>query len=255
MNHVLAQQILLALGGFAPDVDWGPTLMLLGIMALLLIGIGAVGAVVLAPYIGGSAGALLDRVASLLNVRPEQVPDRVAWLVERLKHMGREIEPLPPATERERALLAAVASSLNVRQEDAPARVAGLVERLTNAEREMARLQHLLAEKRPVDHNTVNALIAQREALIAGCVKVRGLLDDDIAADVLNDAMRRAGVTVSGATPGTPKDPRRHFIHHTVPAPDPQSDGLVQETLAPGWSDNDKVLRPADVVVYKWAPR
>ncbi len=94
----------------------------------------------------------------------------------------------------------------------------------------------------------------QRSALIQGCVKVRGLLDDDMAVDVLENALRLGGVTTFDAT-GTPLDPRRHRVNHTVPAPAPQSEGIVARTLTPGYLDNGQVLRPADVAVYKWGPR
>lgn len=98
------------------------------------------------------------------------------------------------------------------------------------------------------------ALSAQRSALIAGCVRVRGLVDDDMAVEILEDAMRRGGVRTFDAT-GAPLDPRRHRVDHAVPAPAPQSDGIVAHTLAPGYLDGQRVLRPADVVVYKWGRR
>jgi len=97
-------------------------------------------------------------------------------------------------------------------------------------------------------------LAAQRSSLIQGCVKARGLLDDDMVVEVLENALRLGGVTTFDAT-GAPLDPRSHRVNHTVPAPAPQSDGIVARTLTPGYLDGGHVLRPADVVVYKWAPR
>ncbi|MFZ0717450.1 hypothetical protein [Mycobacterium sp.] len=97
-----------------------------------------------------------------------------------------------------------------------------------------------------------SALTSQRDALLAGIAQLRGLLDDDLAADLLNDAMRRGGVSVVDPT-GMRVDPSRHRVDHTVAAPDPDSDGVIARTLTPCYLDGTKVLRAADVVVYKWA--
>ncbi|OBI84436.1 hypothetical protein A9X00_03315 [Mycobacterium sp. 1245805.9] len=94
-------------------------------------------------------------------------------------------------------------------------------------------------------------LTEQRDALVGGCVKVRGLLDDEVLSDVLDDALRRGGVTVFDAT-GARMDRSRHHVNHTVAAPDPSADGIVAHTQAPGYLDNGRVLRPAEVVVFKW---
>ncbi|MEZ0352087.1 nucleotide exchange factor GrpE [Mycobacterium sp. pR1184] len=94
-------------------------------------------------------------------------------------------------------------------------------------------------------------LTAQRGALVSGCVKVRGLLDDPLAADVLDEALRAAGVSVFDPT-GELKDATHHRVDHTVPAPDPTADGLVACTLTPGYLDGDRLLAPAEVIVYKW---
>lgn len=98
----------------------------------------------------------------------------------------------------------------------------------------------------------INALTSQRDALLAGIAQLRGLLDDDLAADLLNDAMRRGGVSIVDPT-GMRVDPSRHRVDHTVAAPDPDSDGVIAQTLTPCYLDGTKVLRAADVVVYKWA--
>lgn len=99
-----------------------------------------------------------------------------------------------------------------------------------------------------------NVLSAQRSALVQGCVEVRGLVDDDMAADVLENALRLGGVTTFDPS-GTPLDPRRHRVSHVLPAPAPQSDGIVARTLTPGYVDNGTVLQPAEVVVYRWGAR
>jgi hypothetical protein len=91
----------------------------------------------------------------------------------------------------------------------------------------------------------------QRAAIIKGCLKVRALLDDPLLADMLDESLRDGGVSLFDPT-GQPADPARHRIDHTVPAPEPGRHGLIAHTLIPGYSDDGRVLRPADVVVYKW---
>jgi GrpE len=95
-------------------------------------------------------------------------------------------------------------------------------------------------------------LAAQRKALVGGSVKVRGLLEDQLLTNLLDDALREGGVSLFEAT-GDPIDPARHRVAHTVPAPDPGADGVIAQTLAPGYADDGQIVRPADVVVYKWA--
>lgn len=90
--------------------------------------------------------------------------------------------------------------------------------------------------------------------MITGCVTASGMLDDDITANVLEDALRQGGVTVFDAT-GQRLDPDRHHVDHTSPAPDPNSDDIIADTITPGYLDNNRVLRPAQVVVYRWAQR
>ncbi len=95
------------------------------------------------------------------------------------------------------------------------------------------------------------AITEQRGALVSGCVKVRGLLDDPLLADILDGALRDAGVSVFDPT-GQFKDATRHRVDHTVPAADAADDGLVARTLTPGYLDGDRLLAPAEVVVYNW---
>ncbi|OBG29598.1 nucleotide exchange factor GrpE [Mycobacterium sp. 852002-51057_SCH5723018] len=99
----------------------------------------------------------------------------------------------------------------------------------------------------------VPAIAEHRGTLVSGCVKVRGLLDDPLLADVLDEALRDAGVSVFDPT-GQFKDSARHRVDHTLPAPEPADDGLVARTLTPGYLDGDRLLAPAEVVVYKWVP-
>lgn len=97
----------------------------------------------------------------------------------------------------------------------------------------------------------VAALAAQRTALVEECVKVRALLDDPQLSAMLDSALRDAGVSVFDPV-GQRKDPARHRIDHSVAAPDAASAGIVAGTLTPGYLDGDRLLAPAEVVVYKW---
>ena len=95
-----------------------------------------------------------------------------------------------------------------------------------------------------------NALAGQRAALITGMLTIRGLIDDPQVADVVDDSLRAAGVTVFDPT-GHTKDPRYHRVDHTEPATHPGQVDTIARTLTPGYIDSGRVLQPADVVVYR----
>jgi hypothetical protein len=95
-----------------------------------------------------------------------------------------------------------------------------------------------------------NALAGQRAALITGMLTIRGLIDDPQVADVVDDSLRTAGVTVFDPT-GHTKDPRYHRVDHTEPAAHPGQVDTIARTLTPGYIDDGRVLQPADVVVYQ----
>jgi len=101
----------------------------------------------------------------------------------------------------------------------------------------------------PPHHGHPDPAAGQRIALITGMLTVRGLVEDPQAADVIDESLRTAGVTVFDPT-GHPKDPRYHRVRHTEPAPDQAKAGTVARTLSPGYIDAGRVLQPADVVVY-----
>ncbi|MGK8558147.1 nucleotide exchange factor GrpE [Nocardia gipuzkoensis] len=93
----------------------------------------------------------------------------------------------------------------------------------------------------------------QRAALIAGCLRLRGLLDDQVCIGVVEDTLAASGVEQFDPT-GHRLDPSRHRIIATVAAPDAADDGVIARINAPGYVDAGRVLQPADVVVYKWSP-
>lgn len=95
-----------------------------------------------------------------------------------------------------------------------------------------------------------NALAGQRAALITGMLTIRGLIDDPQVADIVDDSLRTADVTVFDPT-GHTKDPRYHRVDHTEPAAHPGQVDTIARTLTPGYIDSGRVLQPADVVVYQ----
>jgi GrpE len=98
----------------------------------------------------------------------------------------------------------------------------------------------------------LDAVTTQRAALVAGCLKVRGLLEDQVLTGVLDDALHRGGIQIIDPI-GTRVDSSRHRIAGTDPAPTPAQDGVISRTLIPGFLDAGRVVRAADVVVYKGA--
>ena len=219
MNRTVAVHQVGLAGVFAPDIDWPGTLILLAVLGLVLLVVGALAAIVLAPRLRDRKGrtppperAELDWLASALRVSPGEVPGQVAALIDRLNAADHEVDRL---------------------------------------RREVDRLQQQ-GRGGGGNADVTAALESQRQALISGCMKVVGLLDDDIVTDALDEALRRAGVTIFDAT-GMALDPTRHRVDHTLAAPNPDSDGIVAETLTAGYIDNNRVLRPADVAVYKWS--
>ena len=161
--------------GFAPDIAWIPTLVLLAILAVLVL----------------AAGAALALAIRRPGAAPTTAPPG-SWGVA-------PVSPQPqPAAEQ------------------------------------------------------LKALAAQRRALIAGCVKVRALLDDELLTEELDNALRGGGVDVFDDT-GQPMNPARHRVNGTVAAPAAGAEGVIAQTMAPGYFDDGRVLRPADVLVYKWS--
>ncbi len=101
------------------------------------------------------------------------------------------------------------------------------------------------------DRAVLDRLAGQRAALIGGCVQARGLLDDQVLTDVLDNALRDGGVQIVDPT-GFRANSAEHRTAGTDPAPAPDQDGVISRTLRPGFLDAGHVVRPADVVVYKW---
>ena len=87
--------------------------------------------------------------------------------------------------------------------------------------------------------------------MISGCIRARGMLDDQLLTEIIDDALRQGGVQIVDPT-GYPANPAEHRTAGTDPAPAPHQDGVISRTLRPGFIDAGRVVRAADVVVYKW---
>ncbi|MFF2113792.1 hypothetical protein [Rhodococcus koreensis] len=101
------------------------------------------------------------------------------------------------------------------------------------------------------DRAALGTVTTQRAALVGGCIEVRKLLRDQVLTGVLDEALGRGGVEIIDPA-GMRADSARDRIAGTDPAPAPDQDGVIARTLAPGFVDAGRVLRAADVVVYKW---
>jgi GrpE protein len=117
-----------------------------------------------------------------------------------------------------------------------------------------ARTRHSAPNPAPQPYPDVrpqlDAVTTQRAALVDGCLKVRGLLEDRVLTGVLDGALDRGGIQIIDPT-GTRVDSSQHRIAGTDPAPTPAQDGVISRTLIPGFFDAGRVVRAADVVVYK----
>ncbi len=71
----------------------------------------------------------------------------------------------------------------------------------------------------------------------------------DIASD-LSLILDRQGVEIFAPEPGSPFDRRQHRAARVQPTDSAPYDGLVAETLRPGYRSGIRILRYAEVVVY-----
>jgi molecular chaperone GrpE len=67
-------------------------------------------------------------------------------------------------------------------------------------------------------------------------------------------SLERGGVAVLSPAPGDPFDASRHRPQAVLPAPGPEADATVAETLADGYLETvtGRVLAPATVSVFRW---
>ena len=78
-----------------------------------------------------------------------------------------------------------------------------------------------------------------------------------VLADVADDIglmLLRHGVDAFRPEPGTPFDRREARAVRTVDTDDPERTNQVAEVLQPGYRLGDRVLRPAEVVVFRAVP-
>lgn len=247
MNTVFAALDPLGMPAFAPGIDWAATMILLGMAALVLIAIGALLVILVGPYVSFAEPVLTRRH------RPPKPPPRA---------------PSPPAATspppHRNASYGQPAADTSSNQAAVPqhAMVYEGPEVGPGHTAQPVPSRHLAPRAFPGGSTaaalsggeSVQVLAAQRAALVSAFVKARGLLDDDTIAAMLDEAICAGGVTPFEAT-GDLLDPKRHRVDHTVRAPSADRDGIVAQTLSPGYLDKGRVLLPATVVVYKWAQR
>jgi hypothetical protein len=92
----------------------------------------------------------------------------------------------------------------------------------------------------------------QRGALIAGCLELRDILDDLVSIRMLDKALAAGGVQRFDET-GTKIDSTRHRVTGTVAASTADDDRVIARTSTEGYLDAGAVIRPAEVVIFKWA--
>jgi molecular chaperone GrpE (heat shock protein) len=70
-------------------------------------------------------------------------------------------------------------------------------------------------------------------------------------------SLERGGVAVLSPAPGDRFDPSRHRPQAVLPAPGPEADATVAETVADGYLETvtGRVLAPATVSVFRWTPQ
>jgi hypothetical protein len=109
------------------------------------------------------------------------------------------------------------------------------------------------APRRPPTDGGDATLAAQRAALAQGCVTVRSQLDHDVLADILDKTLSDAGVEAFDPL-GDRLDTSAHHVVGIVAAQEQWQQGTIARTYLPGYRDGGRVLRPADVAVYRWQP-
>jgi molecular chaperone GrpE (heat shock protein) len=124
-------------------------------------------------------------------------------------------------------------------------RVHGENERLRRAEAQSA-LQPALRELVKLADDWRSRSIAAGED--AGSAKLCGEVVDDVTM-----ILERQGVEEFHAEPGTEFDRRRHRAVGRQPTADEALEGVIAEARKPGYLNGDRVVRFAEVVVFKVA--
>lgn len=92
--------------------------------------------------------------------------------------------------------------------------------------------------------------LAERAAMIELCLYALDRSRSDAVAQRIIDGLAAVGV-VTTTQDGERFDPSCHEADGTVATEDPDQDGLVAGTEAPGFSDRGRLLRPPVVLVYQ----
>lgn len=92
----------------------------------------------------------------------------------------------------------------------------------------------------------------ERRELVRALVEVGDLVTSDALRTHVAERLEAAGVLPVLVAPGTRFDPTAHRGVQAQEAPSPEQDGTVASCDRAGWSDRGELLRPPEVVVYRW---
>ena len=98
----------------------------------------------------------------------------------------------------------------------------------------------------------IERLEAERATLVSGCIEVGDLIDSQALRRKLLDALFDVGVLGVDAT-GEPFDAREHRAVDSVATDEPSLHGRIAATERQGYRDRGRLLRRADVSVYRLA--
>ncbi|MCB0976782.1 MAG: hypothetical protein KDB02_04920 [Acidimicrobiales bacterium] len=91
-----------------------------------------------------------------------------------------------------------------------------------------------------------------RDRLVAALIEVADEVSSDAVRTGIAQRLSAVGVEAVVVAPGERFDASTQRGVHAEPAPSPDRADTVVSTERPGWTDRGKVLRPPEVVVYRW---
>jgi hypothetical protein len=105
------------------------------------------------------------------------------------------------------------------------------------------------AEASAADPDAKAAL--DRDALVQQYIDLRDQVGSAALQAQMADALAAVGVTAIEPAPGEPFDRTRHQAVDHVPTDDPARHRTVASVERPGYLDGERIIRPAQVVVFR----
>jgi len=105
-----------------------------------------------------------------------------------------------------------------------------------------------------VEPPTATGSDSDRLALVHALVELGDLVTSDALRTTIAERLAAAGVVPVWVDAGTRFDPTTHRGVQAEPATSPIQDGIVASCDRVGWSDRGTLMRPPEVVVYRWEP-